>query len=100
MRVVFEAAIVRGDRQTAAPTTGVKTVLGARHRGGQKHHAALPYAEVPAFVRGIQSQAGLPATRFAFEFLILTAAEAMKSAVRLGRKSISKRQYGPFRPNA
>lgn len=76
MRVVFEAAIVRGDRQTAAPTTGVKTVLGSRNRVGQSHHAALPFAEVPAFVRYLHQQAGLPATRLAFEFLILTAARS------------------------
>ncbi len=76
MRVVFEAAIVRGDRRSAAPTTGVKSVLGARPRASQRHHAALPFAEVPAFVQDLQTQTGLPATRLAFEFLILTAARS------------------------
>jgi integrase len=76
MRVVFEAAIVRGDRRSAAPTTGVKSVLGTRPRSSQQHHAALPFAEVPAFVRLLQTQTGLPATRLAFEFLILTAARS------------------------
>ena len=73
MRVVFEAAIVRGDRLTAAPTTGVSTVLGHRKRSGQQHHAALPYAQVPAFVAKLRSLPARPATRLAFEFLILTA---------------------------
>jgi integrase len=73
MRVVFEAAIVRGDRLTAAPTTGVSTVLGQRKRSGQQHHAALPYAQVPAFVAKLRSLPARPATRLAFEFLILTA---------------------------
>jgi integrase len=76
MRVVFEAAIVRGDRSSAAPTTGVKSVLGARPRASQRHHAALPFAEVPAFARQLHAQTGLPATRLAFEFLILTAARS------------------------
>jgi integrase len=76
MRVVFEAAIVRGDRQTAAPTTGIKTVLGARSRSVPKHHAALPFSEVPVFVAHVRHQPGLPATRLAFEFLILTAARS------------------------
>ena len=47
MRAVFEAAIVRGDRPTAAPTTGIKTVLGARQRAGQSHHAALSMPRCP-----------------------------------------------------
>jgi len=76
MRAVFEAAIVRGDRQTAAPTTGVKTVLGTRPRASQRHHAALPFAEVPTFIRHLHHQTGLPTTRLAFEFLILTAARS------------------------
>ena len=73
MRVVFEAAIVRGDRMAAAPTTGVSTVLGQRKRSGQHHHAALPYPQVPAFVTKLRSLPARLATRLAFEFLILTA---------------------------
>ena len=37
-----------------------------------KHHAALPYAEVPAFIRELHERDGLAAA--ALEFLILTAA--------------------------
>lgn len=81
MRVVFDAAIVRGDRQNAAPTTGVATVLGQRKRFGQNHHAALPYAQVPAFVAQLRNHQGRPATRFAFELLIVTATRS--SEVRL-----------------
>jgi integrase len=76
MRVVFEAAIVRGHRQSAAPTIGVKAVLGARARSSQAHHAALPYADVPTFVRLLRQLEGLSSTRLAFEFLILTAARS------------------------
>ena len=73
MRVVFEAAIVRGDRASAAPTTGVATVLGPRKRAGQHHHPALPFIEVPGLVGKLRQLQGRPATRLAFEFLILTA---------------------------
>ena len=73
MRVVFEAAIVRGDRLAAAPTTGVSTVLGQRKRSSQHHHAALPYTQVPAFVARLRSLPARLSTRLAFEFLILTA---------------------------
>ncbi|MDZ4789875.1 MAG: tyrosine-type recombinase/integrase [Hyphomicrobiales bacterium] len=76
MRVVFEAAIVRGDRTTPTPTTGVSTVLGGRRNVWQSHHAALPFREVPAFMRRVHKLSGWPATRLAFEFLVLTAARS------------------------
>jgi integrase len=75
MRAVFEAAIVRGERDKAAPTTGVATVLGSRNRQ-PAHHAAMPYSEVPAFVERLRGMQGRAATRLAFEFLILTATRA------------------------
>ncbi|AZS77624.1 site-specific integrase [Achromobacter spanius] len=37
----------------------------------QKHHAALPYSEIPEFLRRLQAQDG--SARWALEFLILTA---------------------------
>ena len=44
-----------------------------RARYGEfKHHAAMPYAEVPAFMAALREQDGIGAR--AFEFLILTAA--------------------------
>jgi integrase len=73
VRNVFEAVIVRGERDRASPTTGIATVLGSRQRKTE-HHPALPFAEVPAFVARLRSLGGRPATRLAFEFLILTAA--------------------------
>jgi integrase len=75
MRAVFEAAIVRGERDKASPTTGVATVLGSRKRQ-PAHLAALPYLEVPAFVRRLRYLQGRTATRLAFEYLILTATRA------------------------
>ena len=76
MRVVFEAAIVRGDRTSAAPTTGVATVLGGRRNVRQSHHAALPFGEVPAFILRLRQLSGWLSTPLAFEFLVLTAARS------------------------
>ena len=75
MRAVFEAAIVRGERDKASPTIGVATVLGSRKRK-LEHHPAMPYADVPAFVSHLRSLEGWTATRLAFEFLILTASRS------------------------
>ena len=41
-----------------------------------KHHAALPYAEVPAFLRDLQDATCGDFVRLAFEFLVLTAARS------------------------
>ena len=38
-----------------------------------KHHAALPWREVPAFVRDLRRRPTMTLTKLAFEFLILTA---------------------------
>jgi integrase len=38
-----------------------------------KHHAALPYTEVPGFVANLGASTAEPVTKLAFEFLILTA---------------------------
>jgi integrase len=38
------------------------------------HHAALPYNQVPAFVKTLRESAANESTRLAFEWLILTAA--------------------------
>ena len=83
MRAVFEAAIVRGDRLSASPTTGVAKVLGQRRLGPVRHHPAMPYRQVPEFVRRLCTLDGWPATRLAFELLILTAARS--GEVRLAK---------------
>ena len=74
IEAVFKSAILRGSREKASPCVGVADHLGTRHRE-QKHHAALPWQEIPEFVAMLQqpSRSGWPTTRLAFEFLILTA---------------------------
>jgi integrase len=45
-----------------------------RQKDEQEHHAALPWAEVPAFVADMREAAATDSVKLALEFLILTAA--------------------------
>ena len=72
IRVVFDWAKASGFRSGDNPVEGISKVL-PKQQGTQEHHAALPYSEVPAFIRMLlQSDAGEFA-KLAFELLILTA---------------------------
>ena len=74
VEAVFKSAILRGAREKASPCVGVAQELQTRHRE-VRHHPALPWQEVPAFIArlGSPAQRGWANTRLAFEFLILTA---------------------------
>ena len=50
----------------------LKNLLPSRRRLAQKHHAALPYAEVPEFISRLRDRQAMSA--YALEFTILTAA--------------------------
>jgi len=69
---IFVSAITRELRDKANPCTGVARELGNR-RHAQTHHAALPHAEVPDFVRRLRKRKGPLSSRLAFQFLIITA---------------------------
>jgi integrase len=84
MRKVFGSAIVRGLRTSANPTDGVADELGTKHRKVE-HHRALPYAEVPGFLAKLQATNSWPATKLAYEWLILTATRSGET--RLARWS-------------
>jgi integrase len=72
LKAVFDSAILRGARERANPCIGVTGELGTGHRQ-VTHHSALPWREVPRFVRELRARTAMPATRLVFEFLILTA---------------------------
>jgi integrase len=72
IEAVFKSAILRGQRDKASPCIGVAQELGVRHRDIE-HHRALPYAELPAFIKRLHACPSEPATKLAFEWLILTA---------------------------
>jgi integrase len=69
---VFMSAITRQLREKVSPCLGVARELGNR-RISRAHYAALPHAEVPAFLTRLRTRRGPLASRLAFEFLILTA---------------------------
>jgi integrase len=72
MELVFKAAIVLGQREKASPCVGIRQTLGIRHVNVE-HHRALPYAEVPDFIRVLRASPSYEITQLAFEWLILTA---------------------------
>lgn len=72
IKATFDSAILRGSREKANPCIGITRELGTDHRK-VTHHRALPWQDVPAFVRSLPSRAMTPLTRLLFEFLLLTA---------------------------
>ena len=72
IEAVFKSAILRGHRQRASPCVGVKEELGTRHRK-VTNHRALHYRQVPAFLANLRVSNSQPATKLAFEWLVLTA---------------------------
>ena len=71
--VVFDWAKAAGHRTGDNPVDGVLKGL-PRQPERVRHHAALPYSEIPSFVRSLRNQRKSQIMRLAFEFLILTAA--------------------------
>jgi integrase len=75
LKTTFDSAILRGTREKANPCVGVAHELGSLRRP-IRHHKALPWREVPAFVRSLQESGASEMTRLLFEFLILTVARS------------------------
>ena len=71
---VMDWAKAAGHRSGDSPVEGVAKGL-PKQGERDEHHAALPYADVPAFVARLRQMSGQGEIgRLAFEFLILTAA--------------------------
>jgi integrase len=73
IRVVLDWAKAAGHRQGDNPVDSVKRALPNARRI-VRHLPALPYAQLPAFMKALRELSGAPSVRLAFEFLILTAA--------------------------
>lgn len=69
---VLNWAKAAGHRSGDNPVEGVAKGL-PKQTDAVEHHAALPYAEVPAFVARLHAADRGEITKLAFEFLILTA---------------------------
>jgi integrase len=72
INAVFVSAVVRQLRAKANPCIGVAKELG-EDRAAAVHHRALPYRDTPAFLARLRTSNSWPATRLAFEWLVLTA---------------------------
>jgi integrase len=72
IKTVFDWAKAAGFRSGDNPVEGMSRVL-PKQTNTQAHHAALPYAEIPTFIRGLRNTDASEEVRLAFEFLILTA---------------------------
>ena len=74
IHAVMQWAIAKGHRQDN-PVAAVDAVL-PRNGKTTKHHAALPYAQVPATLRKVHDGKTHVGTVLAFEFQVLTAARS------------------------
>lgn len=73
METVFDWAKAAGHRTTENPVEGAKEGL-QKQKARKKHHAAMPFKEVPAFVKLLRTADSFAASHVPLEFLILTAA--------------------------
>ena len=71
---IMDWAIAKGHRQDN-PVAAVDAVL-PKARNGRKHYRALPYSAVPSAIAAVRNSKAHPATKLAFEFLVLTAARS------------------------
>lgn len=77
IRAVLNFAHARGWRSTEAPSDALAAGNGLPKQKGGKHHPAMPYADVPAFITRLRT-AGGTWSRLALEFVILTAARSQE----------------------
>lgn len=74
---VLNYAHARGWRATEAPARSLAAGNGLPKQQGGKHHPAMPYADVPAFLIRLRASGGVWG-RLALEFTILTAARSQE----------------------
>lgn len=73
LKTVFDWAKAKGFRSDGNPVEGIEKAL-PRQPDRRGHYAAMPYAEVPAFVQNLrESEEAGEGVKLALEFLILTA---------------------------
>jgi integrase len=74
---VLDYAHARGWRTTEAPARSLAAGKGLPKQSGGRHHSAMPYVEVPAFLTRLKASGGVWG-RLALEFVILTAARSQE----------------------
>jgi integrase len=70
---IADWSVAKGYRETPLAMAAIDKSL-PRQKRGAKHHTAMAYTDVPAFMRPLRARASLG--RLALEFLILTAARS------------------------
>ena len=72
IRVIFDWCKAQGYCSGDNPTLGITKVL-PRHRAAKAHHPALPYPEVPAFLRALRECNASEPVKLGFELTVLCA---------------------------
>ena len=75
---IFRGAILRGQRTSASPCIGVADVLGNQRREVE-HRPAMPYQQLPSFIRELRAGRSSPAVKFCLEWVILTATRSAEA---------------------
>src|SRR5262249_46601514 len=60
------------------PCDGIRAAL-PKHNGVGKHHEALPYSDLPAFIQRLRTSQSALCVKLAFEFLILTCSRTSEA---------------------
>jgi len=72
LRVIFDWCKAQGYCVGDNPTDGLTQVL-PKHRATKAHHAALPYTEVPGFLRALRASSASEPVKLGLELTILCA---------------------------
>jgi integrase len=86
---------LRAGENPAAWRGHLALILPKRQKLSRSHHAAMDYAEVPAFIASLRERE--TTHTLALEFLILTPHASAKCLARSGARSISRSGHGSFR---
>ena len=76
MEKIFDWAIVHNQREKANPATKAILVGLPKVKRLRSHHKALPYSEVAGALKRVRISTAYPLTKFAFEFMVLTASRS------------------------
>lgn len=93
---VLDWAYAKGFRATEAPMRSLSKGLPRQPRKGDRHHAALPYTEVPAFLAKLREWVSLG--RLALEAALLTAARSGEVRGATRSELDLEAATGQFRP--
>jgi integrase len=85
LHAVFDWAKAAGNRSGDNPVDGVAKAL-PRQAQRAKHHAALAYADLPAFIAALRAAPVSEPVKLGFEFLILTAARTSEALLARWRE--------------